>query len=101
MIILALALIVTGTLVWVVLPLRGPAVAAEPAQADERAALEAHRRELMLALQDLDFELQTGKLSTQDHGELRARLQAEAVDVLQRLDAAGSGRAPEAKAGGA
>ncbi len=83
---LALILIIAGVVVWITLPL-GRSPGADPlAQPDEVSELEARRRELLLALQDLDFELQTGKLSSDDHAMLRERLQAEAVAVLRSLE---------------
>ncbi len=88
MIFLALILIITAVIVWVTLPLGGPHGSDPFAQPDEAYELEARRRELLFALQDLDFELQTGKLSHHDHGVLRERLQAETVEVMQRLEQA-------------
>ena len=88
MIFLALILIITAAIVWVTLPLGGPHGSDPFAQPDEAYELEARRRELLFALQDLDFELQTGKLSHHDHGVLRERLEADAVEVMRRLDQA-------------
>jgi hypothetical protein len=56
--------------------------------------LHSRHRQLLLALQDLDFEQQTGKLSPEDHQAMRQRLQGEAVAVLQELERV-SGQAPQ------
>ena len=88
MIPLALILVTTAIAVWVLLPL-GRAPDADPlARPDELGELEARHRSLLFELQDVDFELQTGKLSREDHAALRARLQTEAVEVIRRLDEA-------------
>jgi len=85
---LALILVTAAVAVWVLLPL-GRAPSADPlARPDDLGELEARHRTLLFELQDVDFELQTGKLSRDDHAALRARLQTEAVDVLRRLDEA-------------
>jgi hypothetical protein len=85
---LTLILIIAAVAVWVLLPL-GRAPSADPlARPDDLGDLEARHQTLLFELQDVDFELQTGKLSHDDHATLRARLQREAVDVLRRLDEA-------------
>ena len=87
---LTLILIVTGTAAWIILPLTRAATLSPMVGGGLVAELQARRRELMFALQDLDFELETGKLSASDHADLRARLQAEAAEVLSRIDGAAS-----------
>jgi hypothetical protein len=85
MVILFLTLILLASTVWVLLPLRRQAEeAALPV--GERDDLEARHRHLLFALQDLDFELQTGKLLLEDHQAMRRRVQGEAVEVLCRLE---------------
>ncbi|MGD8376856.1 MAG: hypothetical protein PVF68_11995 [Acidobacteriota bacterium] len=88
---LLLILIAVGVLAWIAVPLATPVAIAPVAEGDERGELEARRRELLFAIQDLDFELQTGKLSAEDHADLRNRLQVEAVEVLTRLESLGAG----------
>jgi hypothetical protein len=85
MVILFLTLILLASTVWVLLPLRRRQEEAV-VQTGERDDLEARHRHLLFALQDLDFELQTGKLSPEDHQAMRQRVQAEAVEVLRRLE---------------
>ena len=42
---------------------------------------------LYVAIRDLDFDFQTGKVDQQDYGELRRQLEREAVHILRQLDA--------------
>ncbi len=70
---------------WILVPLwRNPAEV--PIASGERDDLDARHRQLLLSLQDLDFELQTGKLSPEDHQLMRGRIQSDAVGVLQKLE---------------
>ena len=39
------------------------------------------------ALRDLQFEYATGKLSTSDYEQLKARYEVQAADILQQIDA--------------
>ena len=78
----ALLLIVAA---WILRPLLRP-TGEVPSGPGELEELEAQHRELLHSLQDLDFELQTGKLSPEDHRTMRRRLQGEAVAVLQKLE---------------
>ena len=94
---LFLTLILIVLTAWILLPLRGPAgpPIENPAQAAEE--LEARRRQLVLSLQDLELEFQTGKLSPEDHQAMRRRVQAEAIEVLRQLEALGSHRPTDAR----
>ncbi len=85
MTVLGLSLILLAAIAWILMPLwRQPGEMPQgPSDADQ---LEHSHRQLLLALQDLDFELQTGKLSPEDHRTMRRRLQGEAVAVLQKLE---------------
>ncbi len=85
MTVLGLSLILLAVTAWILVPLwrqRGE-MPQGPSDTDE---IEASHRQLLLALQDLDFELQTGKLSPEDHQTMRRRLQGEAVAVLKKLE---------------
>jgi len=42
---------------------------------------------LYVAIRDLDFDFQTGKVDQQDYGALRRQLEREAVHILRQLDA--------------
>lgn len=53
---------------------------------DESSELLSRRDRLVEELRDLEFEAALHKLSDGDLAELRARYEAEAVDVVRRLD---------------
>jgi hypothetical protein len=57
----------------------------------------AEKETLYAAIQELDFDLQSGKLSTEDHRALRQRQEERAAVLLQQIDAAqGTVAKPEA-----
>lgn len=85
MIALGLSLILLLAAVWILAPLRRP-MGEMPQGAGDADDLESRHRQVLLGLQDLDFELETGKLSPEDHQTMRRRLQGEAVKVLQDLE---------------
>jgi hypothetical protein len=55
-----------------------------PTQAIER--LNQQKESLYTAIQDLDFDYQTGKVDQRDHAELRRQLEGEAIETLRALD---------------
>jgi len=55
-----------------------------PTQAIER--LNQQKESLYTAIQDLDFDYQTGKVDQRDHAELRRQLEGEAIETLRELD---------------
>jgi hypothetical protein len=59
-----------------------------PAPEGTLGALETARDAKLREITDLELDLQTGKLSAADHAEVDARLRAEAVELLRRVDAA-------------
>jgi hypothetical protein len=98
MTVLGLSLILLAAVAWILVPLwrQRNEMPQGPNEADE---IEASHRQLLLALQDLDFEFQTGKLSPEDHQTMRHRLQGEAVAVLQKLEQLRGPGDPEPPAG--
>jgi flagellar basal body-associated protein FliL len=61
------------------------------ATADEQASLDlqelmAEKETVYAAIQELDFDLQAGKLSVEDHGSLRERNEERAAAVLKAID---------------
>lgn len=44
----------------------------------------------LAAIRELEFDYQTGKLSSEDYQDLRSRYEAKAVAILRALDAAGT-----------
>ena len=68
---------------------------AEPLQLDidvaqrRREALQQEKRHNLKAIKDIDFDLATGKISADDHEELRTLYSlkaAEAIEAEKRLD---------------
>jgi hypothetical protein len=97
--ILTLALVVVAILV-VSAPLRA---ARRPPGAGsvERGELEAAREAKYREIRDAELDYRTGKLSRGDYEAIDAALRAEAIEILNRLDAReGSKLAPEELAGG-
>ncbi len=88
--VVAVAVLVTGAVLFVAWPFASPE--REP---PEQALSEADRRLLELrerrdeayqALRDLDQELRTGKITQADYDLERGRLRAEAAEALAELD---------------
>ena len=48
--------------------------------------LNLHKEGLYTAIQDLDFDYQTGKVDQRDYTALREQLEGEAIDTLRALD---------------
>ncbi len=53
---------------------------------DALADLSAEKETIYAAIQELDFDLKSGKLSPEDHAVLRQRHEAQAAAVLKRID---------------
>jgi uncharacterized membrane protein YccC len=88
MVVLVIAVIalLLAFLVWFVgAPLRKPA-RLEPADDDERRALEAARAAKYAEIRDTELDYRTGKLSEEDFRTLDRQLRAEAVEILRSLD---------------
>jgi hypothetical protein len=63
--------------------------AAQRAPAGESLGSERWRRrkdEALAAIRDAEFDLHLGKLSVEDYGELRARLEAQALEAMAELE---------------
>ena len=56
---------------------------------DTRPLADTRRAAVYESIRDLDFELQMGKLTADDHSEVRAELLREAADVLKQIDELG------------
>jgi len=62
---------------------------AAPKNPDAGEALQellAEKETIYAAIQELDFDLESGKLSPEDHAALRQRHEAQAAAVLKRMD---------------
>ena len=73
---------------WVLAPVRTARRTESAPPAGDVVALEAERDARLAAVRDAELDLQTGKLSADDHRTLDAQLRGEALEALQALDAA-------------
>ena len=71
---------------WLSVPLR--AVRRFEEHEESISALAREREALIWSIQDLDHDFETGKISEQDHREMRSRLRAQAVELLRQERAA-------------
>lgn len=53
---------------------------------DERQKLVSEKESALLALKELDFDYQTGKLDDEDYHHLRDRYRAKALTLLKEID---------------
>jgi|SRR3990172_949745 len=58
----------------------------DPDAADTLQDLLAEKETIYAAIQELDFDLKSGKLSPEDHLALRQRHEAQAAAVMKRID---------------
>jgi hypothetical protein len=78
-------LVVLAVVIWLVAsPLRHTP---EAAPASERAELEARKEAKYREIRDAELDYRTGKLSEADWRALDRSLRAEAIELLDRLDA--------------
>jgi len=74
---------------WLVLgPLRWSGERMAPEISDRVAELRAQRDAKYREIRDAELDLQTGKLSAEDHRDLDRQLRAEAMAILRELDEA-------------
>ena len=57
------------------------------AASSELVGLRSRHEMVLASLKDLEDDRATGKIGDADHAELEASLTAQAVDILQRIDA--------------
>jgi hypothetical protein len=62
------------------------AVVREEPVAEKLRELLAEKETVYAAIQELDFDFKSGKLSAEDHAALRRRQEAEAAVLLQQID---------------
>lgn len=61
--------------------------AKDPGASDALADLLAEKETVYAAIQELDFDFKSGKLSAEDHEMLRRRQEEHAATILKRIDA--------------
>ena len=81
-------LLVLVAFVACLVPLLGDDAAAgdEGGAVRQRDALASERERIVAALRDLDLDLAMGKVSAEDHGEMKLALEARAFEVMAALD---------------
>jgi len=85
-------LVIFGVAIVVLEPLvRGSSASLERTN-DEMSEAEATRRVRLLALRDAEYDFQMGKLNEADYRDLRAELQAEALEAMQVVEMEKNGR---------
>ena len=84
-----LGLLVAASLVWII----GPILRPDSARADQNAGglgrareLQSRHQQLLASLRDLDDDRTTDKIDESDYDEMRARLSAEAIEVMRAMD---------------
>jgi len=85
----ALALLFLAALVavFVAIPLRRDEAAADAAEADRRAELEAAKEAKYREIRDAELDFRMGKVSEADHRITDRELRAQAIEILERIDA--------------
>ena len=84
-----ICLMAIGLVVWVGEPLVRRVSYKSHGHEDNDAAgsLLLQKEMLYVAIRDLDFDFQTGKVDQKDYDELRRQLEREAIYILRQLDA--------------
>ena len=91
---LALLVLLALVAVFVTGPLRRDEAAVEAAEADRRAELEAAKELKYREIRDAELDFRTGKVSEADHRTTDRELRAQAIAILEQIDALDEGRAP-------
>ena len=79
-------LVIIGVAIVVLEPLVRGSTASLERTNDEMSEAEATRRVRLLALRDAEYDYQMGKLNEVDYLELRAELQAEALEAMKAVE---------------
>lgn len=94
---IAVTFLAVGAAAWILSPLfRSDAAEAERlvAAVSEERDLDSRREMALAALRDLEDDRATGKIGDADYEDLKARLSARAVEILQRIESLGSAPDP-------
>lgn len=84
---LILIMILLATIAFVAKPYWKPrTVVKRDASNGQLTDLIEQRDNLLEAIKEIEFDCQTGKISTEDFAEMRAKYRTEAVTVLKRID---------------
>ncbi len=91
---LALLILLALVAFFVTGPLRRDEAAVEAAEADRRAELEAAKELKYREIRDAELDFRMGKVSEADHRTTDRELRAQAIAILEQIDALEDGRAP-------
>jgi hypothetical protein len=94
---LLVILVVAVALVLITGPLRAAGRAEDEGPSGERAALEAAKEAKYREIRDAELDYKTGKLSREDWQRLDSGLRAEALELLDRLEALDAAREVDAR----
>ena len=61
-------------------------------ESDEYKHLLVRKEETLISIKELEFDLNTEKISESDYQELRKKLEAEATEIIEKLDRLEQGR---------
>ena len=92
---LALLILLALVAVFVTAPLRRDEGEVEAAEADRRAELEAAKELKYREIRDAELDYRMGKVSEADHRKTDRELRAQAIAILEQIDALEDGRAPQ------
>jgi hypothetical protein len=84
---LALLILTVAVVAFVSVPLRRDEAATDAAEADRRAELEAAKEAKYREIRDAELDFRMGKVSQADHRATDRELRAQAINILERLDA--------------
>jgi hypothetical protein len=85
--VLAILILVAVVGLFVTAPLRRTERVAETARADRRAELEAAKELKLREIRDAELDFRMGKVSEADHRATDRELRAQAIEILEQLDA--------------
>jgi hypothetical protein len=84
---LAILLLIALVGLFVVGPLRRDEREVDAAEADRRAELEAAKEAKLREIRDAELDYRMGKVSEADHRATDRELRAQAIEILEQLDA--------------
>jgi len=88
LVVVLFVLLVAGIVAFVLFPFFGRGSAAEVGA--ESARLEREKLAALQLLRDLEFDLETGKLTADDYAAARAEAEAHAIVILRAMDRIGA-----------
>jgi hypothetical protein len=91
LIFVVIVLLVVGIPLFGKLQLKKLVEAVDP-DSDEYKHLLVRKEETLISIKELEFDLNTEKISDSDYKELRKKLEAEATELIGRLDKLEQGR---------